>query len=195
MPGKGIRMVGRLFEDVELVKVISFSCSSFWGGFNGLGSGSWGWGDKRDGSGGWRGNGERGGHNRSGGWDTVSYVQGGGADWGEWVKQSRGEGGDRGGHTDSVMNRGEGHSGGGGESESGDWSWGRGQAEGDGGGWQELPLLPLLPDHLPASALLPIALPVDHLATIPPHPDHVTEALAWEGFVSLCERGQAEDGG
>ena len=44
MPGKGIRMVGRLFEDVELVKVISLSCSSFWGGFNGLGSGSWGWG-------------------------------------------------------------------------------------------------------------------------------------------------------
>ena len=36
--------LGRLFEDVELVKVISFSCSSFWGGFNGLGSGSWGWG-------------------------------------------------------------------------------------------------------------------------------------------------------
>ena len=120
-------------------------------------------------------------------------MQGGGADRGKWVKESRGEGGDwGGGHTDSVMR----HGGGGGESESGGGDWGRGQAEGDGGGGQELSLLPLLPDHPPPPALLlPVALPVDHLATIPSHPDHVTQALAWEGFVSQCDRGQAEDRG
>ena len=99
-------------------------------------------------------------------------------------------------HTDSVIMVVEGHCGSGSQSESRSGNWG--ESEGDGSCGNELSLLALLPpDHLapPATSLSASLSPVDHLATIPSHPDHVTEALAWEGFVSLGERGQAEDSG
>ena len=88
----------------------------------------------------------------------------------------------------------EGHCRSGSQSESRSW----GESEGDGSRGNELSLFALLPpDHLapPAASLSASLPPVNHLATIPSHPDHVTEALAWEGFVSLGEGGQAEDSG
>ena len=127
----------------------------------------------------------------------MSHVMWGRADRGEGVKECRGDCWDWGSQADSVV-RVDRDSGG--ESESGGGDGGRGEAECERGGGEELSLLPLPPHHLPplSALLLPGPLPVDHLATIPPHPDHVREASAWEGFVSLCEggqAGQAEDGG